>query len=220
MKKFIAIGLGNFGINLAKKLEENGSEVLGIDISEEAVESAKDFISHSVIGDASNKDTLKSLHLKDFDGAIISIGQDMAPSILIVLHLQEIGLENIVVRAVSEDHGKILEKIGVSEVIYPETEVAMKLANRLSLKNALDYIPLSEEHGILEVVPPKNFLNKSLRNLQISQKYKCQVIALMYKDREKAVKIPPEADDIIDQKTIMVVIGKLSDINRLQGVKS
>ena len=228
MKKFLVIGLGNFGFSLAKTLEQNGCEVLGVDLSRDLVEQLKDFISHAVIGDATNKDLLNSLMLKDFNGAIISIGQDMGPSTLIALHLKEAGLNNIIVRAISEDHGKILEKIGVTEVLYPETEMAVKLANRLSMKNALDYLPLSEEHGILEVIPPKSFIGKTLKELQISVRFNCQVIAIKYRsdgtesqtDRDGfVIKIPPSANDVITENAVMVVIGKLSDIEKIQMVK-
>lgn len=225
MKQYIVIGLGNFGLSLAQQLEENGCEVLGIDMSRELVEHAKDFLSHAVIGDATNKDLLSSLSLKDFDGSIISIGQDMAPSTLIALYLKEAGAQNIIVRAVSRDHGKILEKIGVTEVLYPENEMAVKLANRLSMKNALDYLPLSDEHGILEVIPPKSFIGKDLKELQISVRFKCQVIAIKHMNHRAgaesatgdfSLKIPPSADDIITSDTIMIIIGKVKDIEKIQ----
>jgi trk system potassium uptake protein TrkA len=225
MKQYIVIGLGNFGLSLAQQLEENGCEVLGIDMSRELVEHAKDFLSHAVIGDATNKELLSSLSLKDFDGSVISIGQDMAPSILIALYLKEAGAQNIIVRAVSRDHGKILEKIGVTEVLYPENEMAVKLANRLSMKNALDYLPLSDEHGILEVIPPKSFIGKDLKELQISARFKCQVIAIKHMNHgagaesatgDFSLKIPPSADDIITSGTIMIIIGKVKDIEKIQ----
>lgn len=225
MKQYIVIGLGNFGLSLAQQLEENGCEVLGIDMSRELVENAKDFLSHAVIGDATNKELLSSLSLKDFDGSVISIGQDMAPSTLIALYLKEAGAQNIIVRAVSRDHGKILEKIGVTEVLYPENEMAVKLANRLSMKNALDYLPLSDEHGILEVIPPKSFIGKDLKELQISVRFKCQVIAIKHMNHRAgaesatgdfSLKIPPSADDIITSDTIMIIIGKVKDIEKIQ----
>jgi len=218
MKKIIVIGLGNFGFNLAKKLKENGCEVLGIDISRDLVENIKDFISQPVIADATNKELLASLMLRDFDAAVISIGQNIASSTLIALHLQEIGVKNIIVRAISVDHGKILNKLGVSEVIFPETEIAHRLANRLSLKNALDFIPLTEEHSIIEIIPPSSFIGKSLKELAISATFQCQVVALKEVD-DKAIKIPPSANDIINEKTIMVIIGKTSNIEKIQMLK-
>lgn len=228
MKRYIIIGLGNFGVSLAKKMEKNGSEVLGIDISRELIENNKDIISQAVIGDSTNKDLIDSIIPADFDGAVICIGQDITASTLTALYLKEIGIKNIIVRAITADHGKILNKIGISEVIYPETEMAEKLGNRLSMKNALDYLPLSDNHGILEVIPPKSFIGKNLKQLEISSRYHCQIIALKYfkvaddvPDLTEMITLllPPVAEDIIKKNSVMVVIGKLSDIKKIQKLK-
>jgi len=227
MKKFVAIGLGNFGFTLAKTLVENGCEVLGVDSSREIVNQAKDYLTHAIIGDASKREVLAALSLKDFDGAIVSIGQEMAPSILISLYLKEIGVKKIVVRAISEDHGKVLSSIGVSDVIFPERDMAVKLAGMLSLKNAVDYLPLGEDYGIIEVTPPKPFLGKNLRDLKIPNMYNCQVIGLkIYPggaasqvDEGKAVvKMAPSADDVINGNVVMILLGRYGDIAKIQAL--
>jgi K+ transport systems, NAD-binding component len=149
----------------------------------------------------------------------------MAASILIALYLKEIGMQKIIVRAISEDHGKILSLIGVDTVVFPERDMAIRLASKLALKNAMDYLPLTEEYGILEVVPPKSFINKSLKDLKLSTRFGCQVIGLKYypngnynevSEKNAQIKIAPTADDIVTEHSVMVVIGKLSDIERLQ----
>jgi len=224
MKKYITIGLGSFGLTLARTLVENGCEVLGVDSNRETVESAKDYITRAVIADAAHRETLQSLMLKDFDGAIVSIGRDMAASILISLYLKELGLKRIIARAISDDHVKILQQIGVTETIFPETAVAVRLGKRLASKNAVDYLPLGSQHSIAEVIPKKSFIGKSLRELQITSRFRCQVVALKVSDgpsdkdisREDNIIIPPVADDIIKKDTIMVIIGKDSDLKKLQ----
>ncbi len=227
MKKFVAIGLGNFGLTLAKTLVENGCEVLGVDSSRETVNQAKEFLTYAIIGDASKREVLSALSLKDFDGAIVSIGQDMAPSILISLYLKEIGVKKIIVRAISEDHGKVLSSIGVSDVIFPERDMAVKLAGMLSLRNALDYLPLGEDYGIIEVTPPGHFLGKSLKELKIPNKYNCQVIGLKIYPGDTAspadeskvtVKMAPSADDIISGNMVMILLGRLGDIAKIQAL--
>jgi len=226
MKKFVAIGLGNFGLSVAKTLEDNGCEVLGIDTSKNTVNYAKEFLTHVLIGDASNREVLESLSLRDFDGAIVSIGQDMASSILISLYLKEIGVKNIIVRAVSEDHGKILTMIGVAEVVFPEQDMGIRMGNRLASKNVMDYLPLGEDYGIIELTPPAVFLGKNLKELEIRPRYNCQVIGIKYlpvkngkpgskTDREKII-IAPSADELITEKSIMILIGKMRDLERLQ----
>ncbi len=229
MKKFIVIGLGNFGLNLSKSLMKNGCEVLGIDTAKETVEHAKDFISHAIIGDASNKEVLESLMLKDFDGAIVSIGQEMALSILISLYLKEIGVPRIIVRAISEDHGKILRMIGVTDVIFPEKDEAFRLANKLTLKNAIDYLPLGEDYGIVEVSPPKSFIGKTLMELKITTRFNCQVIGIKYlHDNKKSlnmadlfsdIKIALSGNDIVPKNSVMIIIGKYSDIDKIQALE-
>ena len=225
MKKYFVIGLGNFGFNIARSLEENGCEVLGMDVNKDLVQRAKDSVSHAIIGDASDREVLESLAISDFDGSIISIGQDMAASILIALYLKEIGIKKIIVRAISEDHGKILSLIGVDTVVFPERDMAIRLANKLALKNAMDYLPITDEYGILEVIPPKTFINKSLKDLKLSTRYGCQVIGLKYfpngnyndiSEKNVQIKIAPTADDVILENSVMIVIGKVEDIEHLQ----
>jgi trk system potassium uptake protein TrkA len=228
MKKYIVIGLGNFGFNIASMLVKNDCEVLGMDSDKDVVQKAKDFISQAIVGDGSDKEVLESLSLKDFDGAIISIGQDMASSILISLYLREIGLPRIVVRSISEDHGKILKMIGVSDIVFPERDIAIRVANKLALKNAIDYLPISEDYGILEVTPPKSFIGKSLRELEISTRFGCQIIGIKYPGtngelndltgKNLNIKIAPNANDIIVKNSIMIVIGKHEDIERIQAL--
>ncbi|HNU93058.1 MAG TPA: TrkA family potassium uptake protein [Spirochaetota bacterium] len=227
MKKFFIIGLGNFGLNIALTLVENDCEVLGMDSNREVVQRARDFISHAIIGDASNKEVLESLALRDFDGAVISIGQDMGASILIALYIKEIGIPRVIVRAISEDHGKILKLIGVTDVIFPERDMAIRVANKLALKNAIDYLPITDDYGIIEVTPPKSFIGKSLKDLQISTRFGCQVIGLKLPpeggtaadigEKGHTIRIAPSAHDIIPENAVMIVIGKHRDIERLQG---
>lgn len=227
MKKFVAIGLGSFGFTLAKSLTENGCEVLGIDLSRDAVNEAKEFLTHVIIGDASKREVLEALSLKDFDGAIVSIGQKMEPSILISLYLKEIGLGRIIVRAITEDHGKILTQIGVSDVIFPERDMALRLARTLAMKNVVDYLPLGEDYGIIEIMPPRLFIGKSLKELRIPNRFNCQVIGLKYisgdrsqifDDRNSSVKMAPSADDIIREGMMMIMIGKYEDLAKVQSL--
>ncbi len=226
MKKFFVVGLGNFGFNISRTLVENDCEVLGIDSSREVVQHAKDFISHAVIGDASDRSVLESLKIADFDAAVVSLGQDMASSILIALHLKELKVPRIVVRAVSEEHGKVLKMIGVDDVVYPEKDMAVRVASRLAMRNAIDYLPISDEYAIVEVEPPRSFINRSLKELMIASKFSCQVIGLKNPGRNGEAddlsgknldfKIAPSADDVIRRGTVMVILGKVQDIERLR----
>lgn len=227
MKKFIVIGLGNFGMSLAGTLEENGCEVLGIDIDRVLVQKAKDSISQAVIGDATNRSVLESLPIKDFDGAVVSIGQELAASILIALYLKEIGIKQIIVRAISEDHAKILKMQGVSDIVFPERDMAIRMGKLLSMKNVLDYLPLTGEYAIMDVTPPSSFIGKTIRSLQIGATFSCQILGIKYSQVDAplmdssqknngSTKIAPLADDIIPPDSVLIVLGRQSDIERLQ----
>jgi trk system potassium uptake protein TrkA len=225
MKKFIVIGLGNFGMTIAKTLMDNNCEVLGIDPDRDTVQKAKDIITHAVMGDASNRTTLDALSLDDFNCAIVSIGQDLAPSILIALHLKEAGMNRIVARAVSEDHVKILKMIGVSDIIFPERDSAVRTGKMLSMKSALDYLPLVDDYAILEVNSPRSFIGKPLRDLKIGSRFGCQVLGIKENagatniigpDDPGKIKIAPIADDIVPENSVLIVLGRIYDIERMQ----
>ena len=229
MKNYVVIGLGNFGMNIAKTLVEHDCEVLGIDSEKENVQKAMDFITHAIVGDASNRSVLRALAVKDFDAAIVSIGQEMGASILISMYLKELEIPKIIVRAISEDHEKILEQLGVDDIIFPEKDMAIKLGKILSMKNTLDYLPLSEDYLIMEIEAPKSFIGKTLMELQITKKYNCQVLGIKYPETKENgahvsdsaynTKMAPSGEDSVPEKSILIVIGKNTDIEGLQKVK-
>jgi len=221
MKKIVVFGLGNFGITIAKTLVQNGAEVLGVDSNIEVVNSAKDYISFAVCGDVTQKEVLETLQITDYDSSIVAIGQDMTSSILVSLFLKELHCRHIVARAISEDHAKILGKLGVHEVVFPERDIAVKLGNKLLLKNALDYLPVTDDYGIVEVIPPNSFIGKTLAELKITSRFSCQVIGIKTPEEtgnteSYNTKMAPSAGDIIRVNSILIVLGKLSEIQKLQ----
>jgi trk system potassium uptake protein len=220
VKKIAVIGLGNFGMSVARELVENGAEVLGVDSSVDTTNVAKDIVSYAVCCDVTKKEVLDSLQIGDYDSVILAIGQDMTASILVALYLREIHARKIIARAISEDHAKILTKLGIDEVVYPERDTAIRLGNRLLLKNALDYLPVSGDYGIVEVIPPNSFIMKTLAELKITSRFNCQVIGIKTPDSEAEdlyhTKIAPTAGDIIRNNSILIVLGRLIDIQKLQ----
>lgn len=223
MKKFAVIGLGNFGINIARSLVENNCEVLGIDIDRNAVERAKDFLTHAITGNPASRTILDSIGIDEYDAVILSIGQEMVSSILIALYLKELGTKQIVARAISDDHEKILKMLGVNTVIFPEKEMAVRIGKVISMKNAVDYLPLSEEYSIIEVTPPPSFIGKNLRELNIGARYRCQILGIknfadQYATQENPQHtiIAPPADEIIREGNILIVLGKTTAIERME----
>jgi trk system potassium uptake protein TrkA len=149
MKRVIVIGLGIFGINLVKTLYENGIEIIAIDKNKDVVQQVKESCSKAILADGTNKEVIDSIGIQEDDIVIISFGEDLSASTLITLHLRELKVKHIIVKAPNEDHKRVLEKVGATDIIIPEKEIADKVARSIISPNVLDYIPLSEDSFLL-----------------------------------------------------------------------
>lgn len=215
MKRVIVVGLGIFGFNIAKELYENGLEVIAIDKHKETIQKIKDFSTRAILADATDKELLESIGIQEDDVVIVSFGEDLAASTLLTLHLKEFKVKEIIVKAPNEDHKRILEKVGATEVIIPEKEMAGKVARSLISPNVLDYIPLSQDYTISEIAPPSSFLGKTIGDLQLRKKHHIGVIASRDVLTDQ-IQMIPSADFVIKDSDILVVIGKEQDIQNLK----
>ena len=204
MKSYVVIGLGRFGHGVAQQLCTLGAEVLAMDIRGDLVQQVAAEVTHAVVGDAQDKEVLRALGVRDFDCAVVAIGEDLAASVLTVMNLQELGVPYIVCKAHDETHRRVLEKLGVQRVVIPEKEQAQRLARSLHSHNVLEYIELSEEYGILEVPAPKSWVGKSLKELNVRAKLGVNIIAV---ESGKTTNVSPSADYRIGQTDILVVLG-------------
>jgi trk system potassium uptake protein TrkA len=215
MKRVVVIGLGIFGFNIAKDLYENGFEVVAIDKNKEIVQKIRDFSTKAILADGTDKEVLESIGIQEDDVVIISFGEDLAAATLITLHLKEMKIKNIIVKAPNEDHKHVLEKVGATEVIIPEREMADKVAKSLISPNVLDYIPLSEDYTISEIVPPTSFQGETIGELHLRTKYHIEVIAVREMMPERLTMVP-KADFVIKDSDVLVVIGKEKDIQKIK----
>ena len=215
--KFAVIGLGSFGSNIAKTLYEKGNEVLAVDEDKEKIDEVKNFVSHAVHMDAADKENLQALGIKDMDVVIVSLGPEMEASILTVLYLNEMGTKRIVAKALTEDHAKILESVGATEIIYPEKDMAIKTALKLSCPNVLEYLPLISGFGIQEIAPPEKFIGKNLRELDLRNKYGIQVIAIKELIPEKTTFVP-KADFVLKDSDILVIMGEDKQLEKIDAL--
>ena len=215
MKRVIVIGLGIFGFNIAKDLYENGIEVIAVDKDKEVVQKIKDFSTKAVLADGTNKEVMESIGIQEDDVVIISFGEDLAASTLITLHLKEMKVKNIIVKAPNEDHKRVLEKVGATEVIIPEREIADKVAKNLISPNVLDYIPLSKDYTISEIVPPARFMGTTIGELHLRTKYHIEVIAVREMLPERLTMVP-QAEFVIKDSDVLVVIGKEKDVQKIK----
>lgn len=215
MKRVVVVGLGIFGFNIAKDLYESGMEVIAIDKNKEVIQKIKDFSTKAILADATDMELLQTIGIHEDDVVIISFGEDLAASTLLTLHLKELKVKEIIVKAPNEDHKRILQKVGATEVIIPEREMASKVAKSLISPNVLDYIPLSQDYTICEIAAPSSFLGKSIGELQLRKKYHIGVIASRDVLTDQ-VQMIPAADFVIKDSDILVVIGKEKDIQKIQ----
>jgi trk system potassium uptake protein TrkA len=218
MRKFAIIGLSNFGFYICKHLAQHDFEVMALDNDEAKIEKVKHFVSKAIIMDATDKDALESLGITDFDVVIVSLGDRIDASVLVTLYLKELGVQEIIAKATTEDHGKILDRIGATTVVFPEREVAFRLARSLENINVLDAIPLSPGVSILEFGPPGSFLGKSLKELDLRNQYGVQIVVIKELVPENLV-IVPLPDHKIKDSDILVGIGKDEDFQKLLGAE-
>ncbi len=213
-QQFAVIGLGRFGSSLAKALFQMGKEVLAIDIAEERIQSMIDHVTHAVQVDATDEIAMKSLGLGNIDVVLVSIGQ-LQQSILATMIVKGLGVKHLVCKATSELHGKILDKLGADRVVYPERDMGTRVAHSLVSGNILEYIELSSDYYIIEVIAIKDFTGKSLKTLDFRAKYGINIIAVK---REREINVSPGANFIIDNGDILVAIGRTEKLKEMEEI--
>jgi trk system potassium uptake protein TrkA len=215
-QSYAVIGLGRFGTSIISKLYEAGQEVMGIDINNELVDDIKSSVTHAVALDSTDEESLKSVGIRNFDYVIVAIGNDMQASILTVMLLKEIGVKQVIAKALNKRHGQLLDKVGADWVIHPERDMGERVAHQLLSPNVLNYIELSKEYSIEEIMIPSSMKKKSLRELDLRAKYNVNAIAIL--SHENLI-ISPSPDQIIQNGDKVVVIGHREDINEFANIK-
>jgi trk system potassium uptake protein TrkA len=216
MGKFVVLGLGNFGIYLAKSLSEVGKEVIAVDRNKERVQKAQEFCSYALVGDATDKSMLDSIGVEKGDTVMVSLGDNISASVLVTLYLKDLDVQNVQVKIISEDHGRVLEKIGATEVIFPERDLAQKVAQTLSSPNVIDYLPLTGEYDIVEIAPPKDFIGKTLAELRLRNKYNISILAVRGLVPE-SITMNPGGSFTVKDSDILLALGKPDDIEKIKG---
>lgn len=213
MKSYLVIGLGRFGAEVSRRLCELGCEVLAVDNSSELVQHISSDVTHAVVADARDKEVLRALGARNFDCAIVAIGGSLADSVLATMNVKELGVPKVVCKAHDETHRQVLLKLGADQVVIPEQENAARLARSLSSHNVLDYIELSSDYGIIEVPAPKDWVGKSLKELNVRAKLGVNILAVK---QGREINVSPAADYAIADKDIMVVLGDNQALEKVQ----
>lgn len=212
-KQYAVFGLGRFGGSLVKEFHELGAEVLAIDIDQEKVNQFSQFVTYAVQINAIDEEALKQVGIRNIDHAFISFGENIESSILTSLVLKEMGIPLVWAKAHNDYHARVLEKVGVDRVIHPERDMAKRIANHIVSDKIIDYIELSENYSMVEIVASAKVHNKSLLDLDIRAKYGCNIVGIQ---RGKDIMVSPSAEEVILKGDILIVMGHNSDINRFE----
>ncbi len=213
MKSFIVIGLGRFGTALAVELSKLGNEVLAVDARPERVQAVADYVTRSVTGDARDPEVLRALGARNFDCAVVALAEDVGESALITMNLKDQGVPRVVSKANSAVHRKVLEKIGADLVVFPEQEMALRLAHNLANGDILNFIDLSDEYSMVERRVPATWVGKTILELDIRAKHHITIIAVR---RSGVMNIAPSRDFTFQEGDSMVVLGENYDIRKLE----
>lgn len=200
--KYIIIGLGNFGAPLGEKLTAMGNEVIGVDNHQSKVENLKETLSHTICMDATDEFTMKGLPWKETDIVIVAIGEDQGANIMVTAMLKNLKVNRLISRAINPLHEKVLQAIGVDEIVHPEEETAERWSKKLCLSNVVDSFELNEEYSLIEAKVPKKFIGKTVGSIQWRETYNLQVVTL------------------IKEKEVKSVLGKTRSVSEIQGVIS
>lgn len=220
--KYIIIGLGNFGASLAQKLTSQGNEVIGIDTNMEKVDAYKEKISHTICLDATDEFTVSGLPLKDTDIVLVAIGEDQGANIMTTALLKNMEVKRLISRAINPLHEKVLQAIGVDEIVHPEEETAERWAKKLCLSNVLDSFELNDEFSIIEAKVPADYVGKTVREVGFRRAFNLLVLTVIKKVEVKSIlgKTKTESrirgvaagDDILETEDILVIYGSNKDL--------
>ncbi|MFW5996012.1 MAG: potassium channel family protein [Halanaerobiaceae bacterium] len=213
MKQFVVVGLGRFGVSLARSLSENGHNVLAIDTDPERVQDIASSVTHAVEADATDEEALKTLGVRNFDVAVVSIGNNIHANILSTLILKELGVPYVIVKAQDNLHGKVLTKVGADRVVYPERDMGVRIAHNLISSNVLDYIEFAPDYSIVEIAASRGMTGKTLAELEFRNRYDVNIMAIK---RGQNINISPGAGDRVLEGDILIVMGKNRNLDRVK----
>ena len=202
-----------------KYLREQGHEVIGIDGDEDRVNALADQVSHAVRLDATDERSLRAAGIQDVDVAVVSIGENIESSLLVVTLVKELGIPHIVAKAVTPLHGRILEKLGVTRVVFPEREMAVRIAHSLVIPSVLDYIELSRDFSIVEVPAPPEFFGKTLKEIGLRARFGLTTIAIKRAPtpgESQATTISPGPDDMVREGDVLALVGSNERIGQIE----
>lgn len=212
-RQFAVIGLGRFGTSVVQTLFNLGYDVLAIDKNGERVQKFSEEATHVVQADTTDENALKALGIRNFDVVVVAIGEDTEASVLTAMLLQDIGVRYVVAKAHNALHGRMLQKVGVQRVVYPERDMGQRVARNLVSTNVLDYIELSPNFSLVEVTLPKLFIGKTLTEVDLRAKYGVNVLAIKRGDE---IILTSLANQKMQDGDVLIIVGGNNSVQRLE----
>ena len=214
-RRFIMLGMGTFGTALARRLATNGCQVIGVDSRRDRLEAVKNEIHECVIGDATEREVLENLPLRDASAVFISLGETITRSLLATLHVKELGARQVVVKGVTKEHGKILEHLGADRVVFPEEEVARQLADKMTWPNVLDFLPIDPEYSVAEVAMPSSLSVKTMAEADLRNTIGVQVMGIKDVLSGKLDMFPDGRRRLLEDQ-VLLVVGRAEELQALR----
>lgn len=213
-KQYVVFGMDRFGASVARTLEQSGCQVVAVDSSHERIQQIADEVNYAVTMDVTDAESIKSLGLDNMDGAVIALADEMEASIVIAMTCMDYGIRHIVARAKNEVHGKILEKIGVDRVVYPEREMGARIGRFLTARDFSDWITLSKDYSLVEMSVPSSWAGRSLIDLNLRNTYGFNVVGIRIGDKMDMCFSPKEK---LSSNMMLYVIGQDQDLEKFKG---
>lgn len=214
MKRFIVVGLGNFGSGVAESLYSQSHDVAALDTDERAVDRIAPFVTRAAVGDGRDIRALQRIGAREADAGVVSTGHDITASILTTLALRDLGVQEVYVKVISRDHARVMEKLGVTETIFPERESALRLGTRISSRAILNFVRLGTHFSVQEMAVPDRWIGRSLRELELPQHYRVSVIAIHDVLTDEIAPIP-DPDAPLKESDTLLVAGRDADLQRV-----
>ena len=213
-KEFVVFGMGKFGTSVAKTLADNGCQVMAVDSDPDKVEEIAEHVTYAVCMDVTDADAIHSLGIRNFDGAIVAIGENLEASVLVTIITKELGIPYVLAKAQTELQAKVLKKVGADKIIFPEKESGIRIANNLASDNFFDAIELSTKYSLMDLDVPAEWIGKTLRELNLRATKKINIIGIR---RNEEFEITPDPDAPLTEEDVLVVIGKNQTLTKLAG---
>ncbi|MFB6099128.1 MAG: TrkA family potassium uptake protein [Salinibacter sp.] len=219
MKRFVIVGLGNFGSSVAKALYAHGHDVIAVDIDEEAVDDIAPHCSRAAVGDGRQAEMLDEIGAGEAESAVVSTGDDLTASILATMALKDLGIETVYVKVISDNHARIMKQLGAAETVFPERESGFNLANRISEKGVLNYVRMGRDLSVQELVVPEDWRGHTLRDLAVRREFGVSVVGIHDTTTDEMI-VPPDPDDTLHHADTLILAGTDEAIEKVAALAS